>query len=118
MSDEKDRKIIPSQGGVFNDLTLRVKLILRLMGDPRVSPLLKLMPVGSLLYFLIPDLVLGPFDDVAVIWLGSYLFIELCPPEVVQEHVHYLTQTIKGEWHEPDDPQDEVIEGEFREKRE
>ena len=118
MSDEKDRKIIPSQGGVFNELTLRIKLILRLMGDARVSPLLKLMPVGSLLYFLIPDLVLGPFDDVAVIWLGSYLFIELCPPEVVQEHVQSLTQTITGEWHEPANPQDEVIEGEFREKRE
>jgi hypothetical protein len=118
MTDEEDRNIIPSQGGVLNDLTLRVKLILRLMRDSRVSPLLKLIPVGSLLYFLIPDLVLGPFDDVAVIWLGSYLFIELCPPEVVQEHVQSLTQTISGEWHEPVNPQDEVIEGEFREKRE
>lgn len=42
MTDKEDRNIIPSQGGVFNDLTLRVKLILRLMGDSRVSPLLKL----------------------------------------------------------------------------
>ena len=118
MADEKDRKIIPSQGGVFNDLALRIKLILRLMQDRRVSPLLKLLPIGSLLYFLIPDLVLGPVDDVAVIWLGSYLFVELCPPDVVQEHVNALTAPITGEWRDKIGPEDEVIEGEFREKKE
>jgi hypothetical protein len=118
MSDEKDRKIIPSQGGVFNDLAMRVKLILRLMKDSRVNPVLKLIPIGSMLYFLIPDLVVGPVDDVAVIWLGSYLFVELCPPDVVQEHIRELTQLVPGEWHDTIGPEEDVIEGEFREKKE
>jgi hypothetical protein len=118
MSDEKDRKIIPSQGGVFNDLAMRVKLILRLLKDSRVNPVLKLIPIGSLLYFLIPDLVVGPVDDVAVIWLGSYLFVELCPPDVVQEHIRELTKLVPGEWHDTIGPEEDVIEGEFREKKE
>lgn len=118
MADENDHKIIPSQGGVFNELAIRVKLILRLLKDSRINPLLKLLPIGSLLYFLIPDLVVGPVDDMAVIWLGGYLFIELCPPDVVEEHVQALTQVIPGEWHESISRDENVIEGEFREKRE
>ena len=67
-------------------LGAQVKLILRLIRDPRVSPLLKLLPVGSILYLLFPDLVVGPLDDAAVIGLGMYTFVELCPSEIVAEH--------------------------------
>ena len=80
MSENNDRKVVPSSGGVFNDLAIRIKLILRLMGDPRVNPLIKLLPIGAVLYLLFPDIAPGPIDDVAVIWLGSFLFVELCPP--------------------------------------
>jgi hypothetical protein len=118
MSEDKDRKIIPSRGGIFNDLALRIKLVLRLLGDRRVNPLLKILPIGSVLYFIIPDLAIGPIDDVVVVWLGSYLFIELCPPEVVQEHIEALTLVIPGEWREAVRPEEDVIEGEFREKKE
>jgi hypothetical protein len=40
-------------------------------------------------------------------WLGSYLFVELCPPAVVQEHLRVLTAVIDGEWHEvpPETPE-------------
>lgn len=117
MSDKNDQKMIPSQGGVFEDLALRVKLIFRLIRDPRISPLLKILPVGSLLYFLIPDLLVGPIDDMAVIWLGTYLFIELCPPEVVKEHARLLTHNIPEDWFEAIEPEEDVIEGEFREDR-
>jgi len=41
---------------------------------------------------VIPDLVLGPVDDMVVIWLGAFLFIELCPAEIVQEHMQILNQ--------------------------
>jgi hypothetical protein len=117
MSEQNDQKLIPSQGGVFNDLALRIKLIFRLMGDARVSPLLKLLPIGSLLYFLIPDIVLGPIDDVMVVWLGSYLFIELCPPEIVSEHVLKLTGGLPGDWNTPAVDNHNVIEGEFHEPK-
>jgi hypothetical protein len=118
MPENKDRKVITAKGGVFGDLVMRIKLIIRLMGDARVNPLLKLIPVGALAYFIIPDLVIGPFDDVAVIWLGGYLFIELCPPEIVEEHMQALNQVIPGSWEESKGTDSEVIEGEFWEKKE
>jgi hypothetical protein len=87
-------------GGVFHSIALRIKLILRLMGDRRVNPLLKLLPIGALVYWVVPDLAPGPIDDAAVLWLGTYLFVELCPPEIVREHMHALTSVIDGEWRE------------------
>ncbi len=101
---DRQRKIVPSQGGgVLYELGVRLKLILRLMGDRRVNPLLKLLPIGTLLYLLIPDLVIGPIDDAVVIWLGSILFVELCPPEVVKEHTDSLHSVVDAEWHEADE---------------
>jgi len=94
----KGRTLIPSEGSMFADLALRLKLIGRLMMDPRVSPLLKLLPVGSLVYLLVPDLLPGPIDDAAVIWGGLYMFIELAPAHVVEEHVKELTSTVQGDW--------------------
>jgi uncharacterized membrane protein YkvA (DUF1232 family) len=78
---------------------MRVRLILRLLGDGRVSAWLKIIPVVGLLYLvspldLIPDIalpVIGELDDAAVLWLSNYLFVELCPPAIVQEHVAALT---------------------------
>lgn len=117
MSEDNDQKMVPSPGGVFNGLADRIKLIFRLMGDNRVSPFLKLLPVASALYFVIPDLAIGPIDDVAVVWLGSYLFIELCPPDVVEEHLAALrNQPLPGAWSESAAPPEDVIDGEFTEK--
>ena len=96
MSEKKGRNIIPSGGGIFNNMAERIKLIFRLLGDNRVSPFLKLLPIGSALYFVIPDLALGPIDDVAVVWLGTYLFVELCPQAVVQEHMQRLERELAG----------------------
>jgi hypothetical protein len=118
MSDKEDRKIIPTEGGIFNNLAVQLKLIFRLMGDKRISPLLKLLPIGSALYFVIPDLVLGPLDDVAVIWLGTYVFVELCPPEIVEEHKAALRgQALPGDSPGSQPGKDDVIEGEFWEKK-
>jgi hypothetical protein len=109
--------MIPSQGGILNDLTNRVKLVLRLMGDPRVSPLLKLLPIGSVLYLIIPDLVPLPFDDLAVMWLGSYMFVEMCPPHVVEEHLAALQMQSPAAHPPESQPLDDVIEGEYWEDK-
>lgn len=104
MSDKPPRSIVPSQGGgVFQGLANRIKLILRLLADRRVHPLLKLLPIGSVVYLLVPDIAPGPIDDAFVIWLGSTLFVELCPPEIVREHMDKLTSVIEGEWRELDE---------------
>ena len=102
MSENKERKIALPPGNVFNDILLRIKLILRLMGDSRVSPLLKALPVGTVFYLLFPDLAPGPIDDAAILWLGAYLFVELCPPWVVQEHMEALHLVAAGELHQAD----------------
>jgi uncharacterized membrane protein YkvA (DUF1232 family) len=98
MAEKKDI-MIPPQGGVIRDVILRVKLIFRLIGDRRVSPWLKIIPVAGIAYLLspldlIPDItlpVIGELDDAAVLWLTNAFFIELCPPNVVKEHVKALT---------------------------
>ena len=92
-----DKMLIPPQGGVMREIVTRLKLIGRLMGDRRVSVWLKLIPVGTLIYLISPiDIIMGipgldALDDTAVIWLGNYLFLELCPPDVVREHIKALS---------------------------
>jgi uncharacterized membrane protein YkvA (DUF1232 family) len=76
----------------------QLKLIGKLMGDSRVSPFLKLLPIASLAYLISPvDLapgvvfpVIGALDDAAIMWIGSTLFVQLCPDNVVQEHMDEL----------------------------
>jgi hypothetical protein len=96
----------PSSGGFFETITTQIKLILRLMGDLRVNPLLKLLPIGSLLYWFIPDLAIGPIDDALVLWLGTTLFIELCPEEIVREHRDALTSVVEGQFREIDEDEE------------
>ena len=100
-----DKITVRPSGGMFRDLVLRLKLIVRLMGDSRVNPFLKLLPIASLIYLLWPfDLIsvipgVSALDDMAIVSLGGYLFIEFCPPDVVQEHMKRLTSnmdTVEG----------------------
>jgi len=92
--------VISSGGGVMRDLVLRFKLIVRLMGDSRVNPFIKLLPLASLAYLIWPiDLIsvvpgVSALDDVALISLGAYMFIEFCPPDVVEEHMQQLTSNM------------------------
>jgi uncharacterized membrane protein YkvA (DUF1232 family) len=106
--------------GVFQGFTNRLRLIARLMADRRVNPLIKLIPVGALIYLVVPtDLMpLLPFDDAAVLWLGSFLFVEMCPQDVVREHTLAIEQagaSILNDEPEPDAPQPDVIDAEFHE---
>lgn len=126
MSQKQPRDISPYSGGVFSGIANRIKLIWRLMSDPRVSPLLKLLPITSIVYLLFPDILPGPVDDAAIIWLSTYLFVELCPPDVVQEHLEAIERTIPGqardaqadnEINEEDIIDGEIIEGNAEERK-
>ena len=92
--------VVSSGGGWLHDMVLRFKLIVRLMGDKRVNPFLKLLPIFSLAYLIWPfDLIsvipgVSALDDVAIVSLGAYLFIEFCPPDVVEEHMKKLTSNM------------------------
>ena len=71
------------------------RLYWRLFRDRRVPILPKALLVLTLVYVvspldLVPDFVpvLGEMDDVVVVLAGLWLFVRLCPPEVVRETVH------------------------------
>jgi uncharacterized membrane protein YkvA (DUF1232 family) len=99
------RSVVQQKGGVVQEFLKQAKLVGRLIADRRVNGLLKLLPIASIVYLISPiDLVpglavplLGALDDAAVVWLGTTLFIELCPPEVVQEHKDALDGYSSGD---------------------
>jgi len=115
MADKTPNKLmVPPKGGMLRDFVKRLKLIGKLMGDRRVNFFLKLLPVASIAYLispvdLVPGMVLpviGVLDDAAILWIGSTLFVELCPPTVVEEHMKELTSNID------DDSGDDVVDAE------
>jgi len=112
--DNSPKKIVPSSGGFLHELALRIKLILRLMGDRRVNFFVKLLPIFSLLYIINPIDVPGPLDDAAVVGVGMYLFFELCPADVVQEHLNELRSVNLDEEIAKAKPDDIIIDGDFR----
>jgi uncharacterized membrane protein YkvA (DUF1232 family) len=103
MADKKSGKlVVPPKGGMLKDFVRRLKLITRLMGDRRVSMFVKLLPLASLAYLIWPiDAiaipVIGVLDDAAILWIGSTLFVELCPPTVVKEHEAELESNLEDE---------------------
>lgn len=114
------KSIIQSQdGGLVKDIILYGKLMLALMADKRVNFFLKILPVAALIYLVSPiDLmpgmvlpVIGALDDAAVIWIGTSLFINLCPEHVIEEHMQALQKGMTRKWREVQiDP--EIVEGE------
>lgn len=119
MADKKPSDIVVTQqGGVVRNVLNQLKLIFRLMGDRRVSFLAKLVPLGTFVYLVSPiDAVslpiIGVVDDAALLWLGSYIFTELCPPEVVEEHMKALAGNMS-----PSDDKDDVVDAETSEVKE
>ena len=87
-------------GGFFRlliHLPSFLRLFARLVNDPRVPAAAKLPIVGILGYLILPtDLVpdflpgLGQLDDLAVVLGGLKLFLRLCPPDVLQQHVQAI----------------------------
>ena len=45
--------------------------------------------------FILP--VIGVLDDAAILWIGSTLFVELCPPNVVDEYRQELSSNVDGD---------------------
>jgi uncharacterized membrane protein YkvA (DUF1232 family) len=111
MAEKRPSKImVPPQGGMLRDFAARLKLIFRLLGDRRVNFFLKFLPLASVAYLFWPlDAIalpiIGVLDDAAILWIGSTLFVELCPPNVVQEHRNELASNV-------DDSSGDVVDAE------
>jgi uncharacterized membrane protein YkvA (DUF1232 family) len=85
-------------------LVKNLRLSWRLFRDPLVPILPKLIPLGAVLYILLPtDLVpdfflgLGQMDDLGVFLLSLRAFVNLCPAGIVQRHLAEMA-SVKGSY--------------------
>ena len=81
-------KLNEDNPGFITGMSRTLQLVFRLILDGRVSFLLKLLPIGALAYLFSPlDAAIPAVDDALVIGLGTYTFLELCPQDIVEEHL-------------------------------
>lgn len=103
----------------LKDVVRQLRLAWRLFLDRRVPLWTKLVPPAAVAYVLSPIDILSDFppvglnqlDDLAVLFLGVKLFIELAPPDVVREHLENLGVRFE-EWRVMDD-ETTVVEGRY-----
>jgi len=80
-------KLNDDNPGFITGMSRTLQLVFHLLLDGRVSFLLKLLPIGALVYLFSPlDAAIPAVDDALVIGLGTYTFMELCPQDIVEEH--------------------------------
>ena len=113
MSQERKPVVTADHMGALASLVRTIRLVWRLLQDPRVPTFPKLIVPAAILYVLspidlIPDFILGlgQVDDIGILFLSISLFIELCPHDVVEEHRRALRSAQPGS--------EEVVEGTYR----
>ena len=117
MSNERKPVISPQNVGAVTQMLRTLRLVWRLLADSRVPIFPKLIILAAAIYVispvdLIPDLILGlgQLDDLGVAMLAIGVFIQLCPPALVDEHRRAIAAESGGTTKPPDD---ETIEGSF-----
>ena len=118
----KPQKPIVYRASLFLRIDNYLRLFLRLLLDRRVSFMLKLIPLGAVLYAVSPlDWFIPVVDDLVIACLAVYLFVELCPSGIVAEHRKGIETVLEGRWRDALDesPVDEedIAEGEFYEEQ-
>jgi uncharacterized membrane protein YkvA (DUF1232 family) len=115
----RKKENLKSGENLFYNIAEHLKLVWALWLDPRVNVFLKLLPLGSIVYFISPlDMVIPVVDDVGVLWFFTYLFIELCPQDIVDEHRKQIRSTVEGSMVDdyPDIDEDSIEDAQFRNK--
>lgn len=113
----KRRLVSQPQGDLLAGFGQNIRLILRLIADRRVSPLLKLLPMASLVYLFSPFDMAVPFiDDALILWLGNSLFLELCPQELVEEHRASLEPVRKSKKTAEPITDEDIIDARYKDK--
>jgi len=79
--------------GLLAQIIQQIRLVVRLLRDPRVPMGIKLIIPAAFVYIIspidiAPDLFLGlgQLDDLTILILAILLFIDLCPKHIVAEH--------------------------------
>ena len=103
---------------LMGTLFAELRLAWRLMREPRVPLVAKVLPVLAVLYVLspldfIPDIlpVLGQVDDIGILILSVKLFLRMCPPATASFHANAITS---GRRFTPMNPTDVVIDATYR----
>jgi uncharacterized membrane protein YkvA (DUF1232 family) len=101
-------------GGLFADL----RLAWRLLREPRVPFLVKMLPALAMFYVIspldfIPDVlpVVGQIDDLGILILSMKAFLRLCPTAATAFHQGALAA---GKGYAPMAPTDVVIDASYR----
>lgn len=91
--------VLRKDPGFWREVWQQIRLVFRLIRDPEVPIYLKILPFITVIYLLIPvDLLpdvlvgLGQMDDLAVMLLGSKLFIGFVPPHIVARHMQDIRE--------------------------
>jgi uncharacterized membrane protein YkvA (DUF1232 family) len=93
-----EKNEVPSRGpGFFGQLIEQFRLSWALLLDSRVPWVLKLIPLGAVVYVispidLIPDIipVLGQLDDLGILMTALRVFNSIAPADIVDEHTNRL----------------------------
>jgi hypothetical protein len=88
--------------GLIMFLPQFVRVFYRLMRDERVSVLAKAVPLLGMLALISPPLleldfipIIGELDWILVGFICLKIFIWLCPPDVVREHVSNVARGVQ-----------------------
>jgi uncharacterized membrane protein YkvA (DUF1232 family) len=103
---------------LLRTLVSHMRLAVRLVREPRVSMIVKVVPMLTALYVispldLVPDVIpiLGQLDDLGVVLLSLEGFVKLCPAGVVDFHRGAIAANRR---YAPMSARDEFIEAEWR----
>ena len=90
--------------GAVTGLASHARLIWRLLRDRRVPPWIKAIVPATIIYLLapidlLPDAILGlgQLDDLTILLLGAKFFMDLCPADIVQQHLAEMG-SVKGSY--------------------
>lgn len=85
---------LQQRASLLAQIIRNIRLVWRLLRDPRVPSWVKMIIPAAILYILfpidlLPDLFvgLGQMDDLAIIALAILLFLQLVPASILKEHL-------------------------------
>ena len=103
---------------MLRTLVSHVRVTLRLLREPRVPLLLKLIPLLAAGYVIspldfVPDVfpIVGQLDDLGIIFIALEAFLRITPADVVDYH---RAAVAAGRRFGPMPPGGEVIDAEYR----
>ena len=106
------------QPGLLRRWMTSGRLAVRLLREPRVPLLFKLVPAAAIAYVLFPfDVapdflpVLGQLDDLAILLGAAEVFVKLCPSG---PSIFHRDAIARGERYAPMKGGDDVIDAEWR----